>query len=927
MRQSWSEIRRKAHDFADRWSEARYERGETQTFYNEFFTMFGVSLRRVATFEEPVKRLGGARGYIDLFWKGVLLVEQKSAGRDLKPAKQQAFDYFPGIREVDLPRFVLLSDFMNFELYDLDEGTEVKFQLAELPLHIESFAFILGVQTRSFRDQDPANIEASELMGQLHDALKDTGYVGHDLERLLVRLLFCLFSDAMGIFQPQGIFSDFLGETTRMDGADLGAWLNQLFDVLNQPEERRVNNLDDIVRQFPYVNGDLFSERLPVAQFDGRMRDLLLEACAFTWSAISPAIFGSLFQSVMQRDERRRSGAHYTTERNILKVIEPLFLDELRQEFRSLVRRTGASRTRALTAFHQRLASLRFFDPACGCGNFLIIAYRELRQLELELLTEIHRGERQFELDVTTLSLINVDQFYGIEISEFPVRIAEVAMWMTDHAANNRLSLEFGDTYARIPLTTKPHIRHADALEIDWEDVLPSKDCSYVLGNPPFSGFVMRDEDRANQLRVLRTFGATGTRLDFVAAWFLKAGSYVQTTNIRIGFVATNSITQGEQVPQLWPALFGRYGLELIFAHRTFAWGSDARGMAHVHVVIIGLEGKSSAPVAKRLFTYSHNNVDPIESTHSWLTAYLFAADNLANRHLTVARARNPFINLPKPHVGSKPVDGGNLIVDSVEKNRLIDLYADVSPYLRPFIGGQEFLNGGDRWLICVQQAAPSQLRRWTEVRRKIDAVKAYRENEESGNLARSLAEKPAEFHVTVVPEVPFLAIPEVSSERRDYVPIGWLEPPVVPSNQLIVIEHASLDLFGLLSSRMHMAWLSYIGGRLKSDFRYSTGLVFNTFPWPELNERKRARLTELANSVLEVRATFSESTLAELYERDLMKPALRRAHRSLDLMVDKLYRPAPFLSDMERVEHLFSMYERLSTPLNAPAKARRAHR
>jgi len=552
MRLSWNEIRRNAYAFAHDWKDARYEKGETQSFYNDFFKVFGVTRRRVASFEAPVRRLGDKRGYIDLFWPGRLLVEQKSAGRDLNKAKEQAFAYFPHLPEYQLPQYLLVSDFQTFELYDLDAGTEVHFALRDLPRHVQDFGFIVGARKREFRDQDPVNIQASELMGRLHDALKASGYAGPDLERFLVRLLFCLFADDTGIFERDS-FMAFIQERTREDGSDLGPWLAQVFEILDTQPERRQSNLDEDLARFPYVNGDLFRERLSIPAFDSAMRALLLEACAFNWDAISPAIFGSLFQSVMDRDERRAQGAHYTTEKNILKVIRPLFLDSLWEEFNSRLKaRRGPGKAKALGEFRDKLRRMRFFDPACGCGNFLVIAYRELRLLELELLKELHH-KGHLALDSALLSIVDVDQFFGIEIGEFPARIAEVALWMMDHIMNNRLSLEFGQTYARIPLITAPHIRCADALETDWNEVLAPEDCSYVFGNPPFVGSKMQSEAQRTQVKGLAALGGSGGTLDYVAAWFLKAGAYVRRGKASIGFVATNSITQGEQAAQLWP--------------------------------------------------------------------------------------------------------------------------------------------------------------------------------------------------------------------------------------------------------------------------------------------------------------------------------------------------------------------------------------
>jgi hypothetical protein len=922
MHLNWNEIRARAARFAEDWKTAEYEKGETQTFYNEFFQVFGVSRRRVASYEEPVKLLGDRRGFIDLFWKGVLLVEQKSAGRNLKRAKEQALDYFPGLKESELPRYILVSDFQNFELYDLDEGTApVRFKLGQLPQYIEAFTFILGVQKRTFRDQDPVNIKASDLMGKLHDALKASGYEGHDLERFLVRLLFCLFADHTGIFEPRDIFYSLIADRTQEDGSDVGPWLSQLFEVLNTPLDRRQRRLDEDLAQFPYVNGDLFEERLRIPAFDAGMRKLLLEACNFTWDAISPAIFGSLFQSVMKTEERRHAGAHYTTEKNILKVIHPLFLDELHAEFTRLKDRRDSGRRAALLRFHDKLASLRFFDPACGCGNFLIISYRELRILEISLLKEIlaeqlRSGQRH--IDVATLSRINVDQFYGIEIGEFPVRIAEVALWMMDHIMNNRLSLEFGDSYARIPLRTSPHIHNRDALEIDWESVLPAKDCSYVLGNPPFGGAKYQSEVQRAQVRSIARLGGSGGTLDYVTAWFITAGNYIQASGAKIGFVATNSITQGEQVAQLWPVLFDRCGLEISFAHRTFAWGSDARGMAHVHVVILGLTRRSDELPTKRLFSYPDIRGNPVESLHTALSPYLFDASNLTDRHLVVSERSTPLCDVPPLVIGSKPIDNGEYIFDEEAREALLREEPRAEKFLRPFVGATEFLHDGRRWILVLDGVPPSELRSMPAVMRRIAAVRRFRLESKSEGT-RDLAATPTRFHVTVIPKSPFLVIPEASSEKREYIPVAWLNPPNVPSNLVRVMLDAKLWHFGIVTSRMHMAWMRYIGGRLKSDYRYSVGVVYNTFPWPEADETQHRRVDALAQKILDARAMFRGASLADLYDVDLMRPELVRAHRALDAAIDRLYRAAAFGSDRERVEHLFKLYEGFVMPPLAP--------
>lgn len=674
MRLSWNEIRTRASEFSLEWAGHGYEKGETQLFYQGFFNVFGMSVRRVASFEAPVKLLGEKRGFIDLIWKGVLLVEQKSEGHDLAKARVQAFDYFAGLSEADLPRYILLSDFQTFELLDLDNNLEYRFPLEDLWKHVEQFAFIMGVRQRTFKDQDPVNIKASELIGELHDALKSTGYEGHDLEQLLVRIVFCLFSDDTGVFPTRDMFLDYIESRTNEDGSDLGQALTMLFQVLNTPEEKRPRNLDEDLQRFPYINGDLFRDPLIIASFDSKMRRQLLTACTFDWSAISPAIFGSLFQSVMDSGERRKHGAHYTTEKNILKVIEPLLMDDLRTEFERIKARKDTRRHGELTAFQDRLGRMKLLDPACGCGNFLVIAYRELRSLELEVLRELRAYSAdadQLVTDVSDLSVVNVDQFFGIELFEFPARIAETAMWMMDHIMNNRLSLEFGQSFVRIPLKKSPHILNTDALETSWEALLPAKECTVVLGNPPFSGAKYQNDMQRAQVRHIAGLGKSGGTLDFVAAWFILAARYAKKGSAKIGFVATNSITQGEQVAQLWPLIF-KQQMEVSFAHRTFAWGSDARGKAHVHVVIVGLQHREHAAKTRRLFSYTDPQSEPHESTHAAISPYLFDASRLTNPHIVVREEARPLNGLPKLIIGTKPIDGGYYIFSDEEREELL---------------------------------------------------------------------------------------------------------------------------------------------------------------------------------------------------------------------------------------------------------------
>ena len=921
---SWNEIRVRAAQFAADWADASYEKGETQTFYNEFFEVFGKRRRDVARFEEHVRKLDDRSGFMDLFWPGVLLVEQKSAGRSLLAAAEQAGAYFDAIAERERPRYQLLCDFKTFELLDRDTREEVRFPLAELPDQVESFAFIVGQRRRALREEDPVNIEASELMGRLHDALNESGYRGDDLERFLVRMVFCMFADDSGIFPRQDMFLHLVEDRTSPDGADLGLWLTRLFEVLNTPAEQRQLKLDEDLAKFPYVNGDLFAERLSIPDFDSEMRTALVDACRFNWSKTSPAIFGALFQSVMEPIERRSQGAHYTTEQNILRVIEPLFLDDLRAEFDALAATHTGDVVAELYRFRDRLGELRFFDPACGCGNFLIIAYRELRLLEIDVLDEIAARTRlsaQQVMPFEVKSVIDVDQFHGIEISEFPARIAATSLWMMDHLMNRELADTFGEPYVRIPLEKSPRIEVGDALELDWAVFLPPEQCSFVFGNPPFIGAKFQSTEQRAQVRRIAGLGGSGGTLDYVTAWFIRAAEYVRQADTaaasaggppRIGFVATNSITQGEQVAQFWPIIFERHNLDISYAHRTFAWGSDARGKAHVHVIILGLDPTEHAPTDRPLYTYPDINAEPLVATTKAITPYLLDGSRLKNPHLTVKEEGRSINGLRRLLTGSKPIDGGHYIFNREQRAALLEREPDAAQYVVPFIGAREYLRGGERWILAMQDASPNHLAQLPAVRERISAVREYRRNSRS-KPTQQLADTPTEWHVTVIPREPFMVLPEVSSERREYVPFGWLKPPSVPSNKLRILLDATLAEFALLSSAMHMAWIRGVTGRMKSDFQYSVGIVYNTFPVPQgfTDDNTSPKLNGPAQAVLDERSAHPDATLAELYDPDLMPPRLRKAHRDLDRAVDRLYRTRPtFKSESDRLQHLFTLYD-----------------
>jgi len=641
--------------------------------------------------------------------------------------------------------------------------------------------------------------------------LEEAGYCRHDLGCFLLRTVFCLFADNVGVFESRGVFRDLVEVRTSEDGTNLGHWLAHVFQTLGTPKDQRLKTLHGGLAQLPYVNVPLFQEPLRIAAFDAAMSSVLLDACRLDWSNISPAIFGELFQSVLDPVQRRTQGVHYTAENDIFKVIEPLFLDDLRAEFERLKLRRGSGRRAALKQFQQKLGALRFFDPACGCGDFLLITYRELRLLEIEVLKEL---ETQATLDVGwTLSMVGLDQLYGIEVGKLSARSAEAALWMMDHTMNNRLSLEFGQSDAHIPPEKLPHIFHGDALQIDWTEVLPPQACSYVLGNPPFVGAKYQTEKQRRQVRKIAKLDNSGGTLDFVAAWFIKAGEYIESGSACIGFVATNSITQGEQVAQLWPVLFNRHNLEIAFAHRTFAWGSDARGKAHVHVVIIGLDHQERARKTKTLFSYPRSSNDPEKTQHAFVSPYLLDAKTRSQACLTVRESSRPLNGMKPMIIGSQPIDRGHYIFTATKRAAFLETEPEAAPLLRPFVGAREFLQGGQRWILALHEVSPAVLARLPEVHKRIAAVRTFRQRSRRRSTQK-LAETPNLYQVNVLPDAPFLVIPETSSKRRKYVPIGWLKPPTIPSNSTKVILGADAIDFALLTSAMHMAWLRAVGGR-----------------------------------------------------------------------------------------------------------------
>lgn len=906
---SWNEIRARAIEFSKEWEDESSEDAEAKSFWDAFFEIYGVSRRRVAAFEKPIRRPDGSEGFIDLLWKGTLLVEHKSRGKDLERAYRQATDYFYGLKDRDLPRYVLVSDFARFKLYDLDRDAVHEFALKDLHKNVKHFAFIAGYETQRIEAQEEtANIRAAEKLGELHDLLRASGYEGHPLEVLLVRLLFCLFADDTGIFEKH-VFREYLDQRTNEDGSDLGMHLSQLFQVLNTPEDRRQSNLDEQLAAFRYINGKLFEESLPIPAFDRDMRETLLDASVLDWSAITPAIFGSLFQSIMDKAARRNLGAHYTREVNILKALRPLFLDALDTELAAI-----GHNTKRLAEFQKKLANIRILDPSCGCGNFLVIAYRELRKLELEVLRRLFKaGLSSRSLDIASLVYVDVDQFYGIEIEEFPAQIAQAALWLTDHQMNLLVSDEFGQYFARLPLVKSPNILHGNALQIDWEALVSPELLRYIVGNPPFIGKSFQTPAQKSDLaRIFHDVNGSGV-LDYVACWYRKAAD-LTTKNVAIetAFVSTNSLTQGEQVGVLWPHLF-KQGVQINFAHRTFRWSSEASGSAAVHCVIIGfgLHGRAQ----KLLYDYEDAESEPHVAIARNINPYLVDAPTA-----TLTRRTNPICHVPGMVYGSKPADGGHLVLDEHEVAQLIAEEPRASSYLRPFMGSVEFLHGYRRQCLWLVGIDPTSLSSMPAVLKRVQAVRSFRLSSAKA-ATRELAKTPTLFAEIRQPQGAYLVVPEVSSERRFYMPIGYEQSDVIASNLVYTIPDASRYHFGVLSSVMHMAWIRAVCGRMKSDYRYSAGIVYNNFPWPDPTDKQRETIEATTQAVLDARAAHPNATLADLYNPLTMPPNLVQAHQTLDRAVDAAYGKKDFKTEAERVAFLFERYQELAAPLDARQK------
>ncbi|MEG8244852.1 class I SAM-dependent DNA methyltransferase [Pseudomonas paracarnis] len=852
-------------------------------------------------------RNGGARNVAkiagDVALKGQLYFHPVQAGENLHEIAERLRDG-DAIKTHKI-RFVVVTNFEELVAYDLKADERIDTPFTELHQQYSFFLPLAGLEKSYIHSESVADVKAAEKMGRLFDLVRERNQVNtveevHALNVFLTRLLFCFFAEDTGIFDKHQ-FTDAIKSTTREDGEDVAEFLGKLFSVLNDPDDGALRqSMPTHLNSFPYVNGGLFAQKLSTPAFGAKSRRLLLECGTLDWSQINPDIFGSMFQAVIDEEQRSTMGQHYTSVSNIMKVIKPLFLDKLYCELdRSL------GNEKKLQALLERVARIKVFDPACGSGNFLIIAYKELRRFEMEVFRALNAVSKQRVMFMTGIQL---SQFYGIEIDDFAHEIALLSLWLAEHQMNTEFKAAFGRVEPTLPLKASGNVIHANSLQINWQEVCPPRNSDstepeiYICGNPPFLGkgdrSVAQTEDMQYVLGELKNF----KNLDFVACWFYIAAKYIHETGIECAFVSTNSITQGEQVGVLWPAIFAK-GISINFAYQTFVWKNGARSNAGVHVVIIGI---SAAPKNPRIFVELEGGLRSLDAKN--INPYL-----LDSSCGSVLSRRSSLCKVSAIMDGNNYSKCGGLILTTEEKAELLASEPNASKWIRKFVGADEFLNSKDRWCIWLPKAMPNEIDAMPFIRKRIDSVRTERLLSEKKETREKAALTPHLF-----PEIrqpisgQYLLIPRVTSERRLYAPIGYMDSSVITSNQVLMVPKAGLFEFGVLSSAIHMDWMRVVGGRLKSDYRYSASLVYNTFPWPDATDSQRKRIEMLAEEVLMTRENYPDKSLAELYDPDIMPNDLKASHNVLDEAVERLYRSRPFRDASERLEHLFARYEML---------------
>lgn len=922
-------------------SRANFEISETQTFWNSLLSCFGIQPGTVAEFELPARRAStNHHGRIDMFWPSTLLVEQKTLGKNLEDAITQAQDYIDGgsIPEENLPRYVMVSDFERFILVNRRSGEREEFALEQLPDRYDSLKFLVGEEAISAQEQQELTIAASKIMARLYQAMLgdeadtpigEAGAVNAEDEDIrvletsmfLTRVLFLLFGDDAGIWERH-LFARFLRKHTREDGSDLGTQINALFEYLDTPDAKRsrMKNVPELMERFPYVNGSLFAERTPTEYFTRELREELLVACGFDWSQISTAIFGSMFQLVKSRKARRAAGEHYTTEENILKTIGPLFLDDFTARVEAVLSSNDSDKKKrfALAAILQELSETHFFDPACGSGNFLQVAYMRLRALETHILVEMRRLSKfngDMALDASWSTSLSIAQFHGIELNWWPSKIAEVAMFLSEFQADRDMARALGQVPTRLPITSVAHIVHADALKTDWRELIPSNAKRvFIFGNPPFLGQWTKSKEQTTVMKAVWGKHYNGY-LDFVTAWFWKSALFFKDTfEGEFAFVSTNSITQGQPVPALFEPLFEEEKWKIKFAYRTFPWDSQAPGQAAVHCVIIGFT--RSAKFTRRLFEYNWTEKTTEEiPVVKEINAYLLDAPNL----LIKKRSKPLSSQLPVVNFGSKPVDNGNLIIEVNEYEQVMkDPIAAL--YVRPFRMGKELVRGLDRWCLWLEDANPAHIAKSPILKSRVEANRLWRSQQTPTGDAYKLRDIPHLMRPNKNrPLEAYVGIPAVVSETRPFYTVAHLSADVIAGNQIYTASDPDGFIFAVISSSMFITWQRAIGGALESRLRFSNTLVWNNLPLPPVDETLRSKIIEAGKKILTVREALAAKhgglvSLADLYNPLAMSPELLTVHRELDSLVDKAFGASRRCSsNIKRLEVLFARYAELT--------------
>ena len=926
-----------ARQFANEWKDKGYEKGESQAFWNALLRdIFGVRKPEQFIKYEDQVLMDKSTGFIDGYISSTrVLIEQKSLDKDLaKPIRQSDGSFLTPFQQakryiVELPvdrhpRWVIVCNFREFHIYDMNQphGEPEIIYLKDLPKDYHRLSFIVDTAALHLQKEMQLSLEAGEIVGKLYDAfakqylnIETDAEEQKSLNQLIVRLVFCLYAEDADLFRKDQ-FHDYLA---RYAAPQTRGALIRLFDVLDRTDEARDRYLDPELAAFPYVNGGLFSSEIVIPQITDEIRGLLLSEASvgFDWSGISPTIFGAVFESTLNPETRRSGGMHYTSIENIHKVIDPLFLDDLRAELAEIRKIPGSNFKRIqkrVREYRDRLPSLKFLDPASGSGNFLTETYLSLRRLENEALEILERTPNAQPLIRDGFKYVSISQFYGIEINDFAVAVAQTALWIAESQMNKETESVVHFDLDSLPLKSATNIHEGNALTLDWNDVVPAGELNYIMGNPPFVGARwMSKEQKSDVLAVFGEHWKNTGDLDYVTCWYKKTSDYIEGTSIRAALVSTNSVAQGSSVANLWKPLF-EGGVHIDFAHRTFRWGSEAKNFAHVHCVIVGF---STAPNNKPKIIY--DNGVPQRARN--INAYLCDAENVF-----IESRRTPLCKIPEIGIGNQPVDDGNYLFSEEEMEDFIKAEPSSEKYFRPWFGAQEFIARKPRYCLYLGNCTPAELNRMSNCKKRVAAVREFRLK--SKRKATQIgANIPSNFLITNLPQSTYLVIPTVSSERRQYVPIGFMNPDVICSDRVKIVPDATCYHFGVLISSVHMSWMRAVTGRLKSDYNYSAKIVYNNFPWPEPSEEQKLKIEETAQAILDIRAKYPDSSFADLYDEVTMPPDLRRAHEANDRAVMKAYGFKPSLTEPEIVARLLDLYQSLTAnqPLLPEKKTKRS--